>query len=122
MVLMVAFSAVLVAISLWGLWIAQDVARLVPSGIVSDERRLQGMVFWLTWLVCFAPFLCFAGAILWSLFRPEDHSWLVPLRWFTFIVSLRASAEQRTLSNKAEQKMLPPGKSSVPDIGELPPP
>lgn len=109
-VLLLALSAALVALGVWGFWIAADVARFVPSD-AKEAVRLRGVVFFLTWLVCFAPFLFFGCALLWSLFAPQDRSWLTPLRWFTWVVTLRAIAERRSLSQESQAKMLPPGQS-----------
>ena len=122
-VLLLAFSVALVAVGVWGFWIAADVARYVPSD-AKEAVRLRGVVFFLTWLVCFAPFLYFGVALLWSLFTPEDRSWLTPLRWFTWVVTLRAVKERRSLGQESQPKMLPPGPSrkALTDVIDVSPP
>jgi hypothetical protein len=107
--LVAAIAVALVVIGIWGFWISADIARMAASdSIAPPKQNLSAVVFFLVWLVCFAPLLYFGAAILWITFAPESRSWLVPLRLFTFIVGLRAAAEvsRGSSNNKLGEKML----------------
>jgi hypothetical protein len=105
-----AIALAMVVIGISGFWISADIARMAASdSIAPAKQNLSALVFFLVWLVCFAPFLYFGAAVLWATFVPESRSWLVPLRLFTFIVGLRAAAEvrRRPSDHKLGEKMLP---------------
>lgn len=111
------FALALIAVAVWGVWISADAARpRHQANGVSPEQDLNTAKFVLIWFFCFAPFLYFAVAILWSTFAPEERSWLTPLRLFSLIVSLRAAAEVHhrgsgVKSTNSGSKALPPGSS-----------
>lgn len=101
----------LVGIALWGLWASADVGRLVASASVAPVRHnLRAAAFLLVWLVFFGPFLYFGAAILWYTFGPKSYTWLAPLRLFTFVVGMRAAAEERQRLSRSTsgEKTLPP--------------
>jgi hypothetical protein len=100
----------LVGIAIWGLWASADVARLVANVAGAPEKHnLSSAAFLLVWLVFFGPFLYFGVGILWSIFSRRSGAWLAPLRLFTFIVGLRAAAEEnrRQAGNKSDEKAFP---------------
>jgi hypothetical protein len=104
----------LVAIAVWGIWVAADVARHYGADIVGQQQdKLSGMIFLLSWLVLFGPFLYFGAALLRSSFAPEERSWLIPLRVFTYVVGLRFLAEKqrRDFFENSAVRPLPPSAS-----------
>jgi hypothetical protein len=89
-------GVVLIGIAVWGVWVSADVARLAGSkGATKAEQSAGEAAFLLVWLVVFGPFLYFGALVLRSVVTREGRAWLVPLRLFTYIVSLRAKAEMR---------------------------
>ena len=108
------FGITLVAIAVWGIWVAADIARHYGADIASQQQdKLSGMIFLLSWLVLFGPFLFFGAALLRSSFAPEERSWLIPLRVFTYVVGLRFLAEKqrRDFFENSAATPLPPSAS-----------
>jgi len=98
-----ATGVAMLAIAIWGVWVSEDVPRYVDTTIAGPgQHKLNAVIFLLSWLVLFGPFLYFGVVLLRSTFSPEKRGWLVSLRVFTYIVGLRAAAEiqrQKFLSN-----------------------
>jgi len=89
-----ATGVAMLSIAVWGVWVSADVPRYVDPAIAgSAQHNLNAVVFLLSWLVLFGPFLYFGIALLCSTFSPEKRAWLVSLRVFTYIVGLRAAGE-----------------------------
>jgi len=93
----------MIGIAIWGLWVSADLPRYADTSISGRQQHgLNAVISLLSWLVIFGPFLLFGVAILRSTLARQERGWLVPLRVFTYFVSLRASAEaeRRHWSNK----------------------
>ena len=104
-------GAAMLAIAIWGFWVSADIARYYGTASVGPEKdSLAWAIFLLSWLVLFGPFLYFGIVLLRSTFAPEERVWLVPLRVFTYLVGLRASAEMRRQNflHNAGAKTTPP--------------
>jgi hypothetical protein len=105
-----ALGIAMVGIAVWGLWVSGDVVRYGIDGrVVPGKDNLNALLFLLSWLVLFGPFLYFGVVILRFAFTPEKRSWLVSLRVFTYIVGLRARAEMenKDFRSKSAAKTLP---------------
>jgi len=90
----------MVGIAIWGLWVSADLPRYVDTSLSGrPQHELNAAISVLTWLVIFGPFLYFGAMILRSTFARQERGWLVPLRLFTYFVSLRARTEAQR-SNK----------------------
>ena len=93
----------LIGIAIWGLWVSADVAHVVAGASVpSAKHNLSAATFLLVWIVFFGPFLYFGIAIVWSTFSSQSGTWLTPLRLFTYVVGLRAAAEENQRPSRNE--------------------
>ena len=97
------------------MWVAKSVTRYAATDVLGTplKEKLDSAVFLLSWLVLFGPFLFFGVALLLSSFTPEERSWLIPLRVFTYLVGRRFLAEEqrRDTLEKSAGKPLPQSAS-----------
>ena len=89
---------VLLGIAVWGIWVAADVRRYAAADVLVPQKdKWNVMLVLLTWLVLFGPFFYFGSVLVRKSFASEEHSWLIPLRVFTYLVGRRYSVEKQRL-------------------------
>jgi hypothetical protein len=115
-------GVVLVGIAVWGLWVAADVPRYMDTAAVPEQHKLNAAVVLLTWLVLFGPFFYFGVVMLRSSFAPEERSWLIPLRVFTYLVGRRFSIarQRREFFSSPSAKPLRPSANDYLDMAPAP--
>jgi hypothetical protein len=116
-------GSVLLGIAIWGFWVAAEIPRYADTAVLGPQQsKLRAAVILLSWMVLFGPFLYFGIRILRRSFAPQERSWMIPLRVFSYIVGKRFSLEnqRREFLNNPGAKPLPPATSDYIDVTPSP--